>query len=326
MFKVHTPRVMCISAWKGTNMLYVCTRTIRWTNFCSRAHTCRHLHFRKETHDKVYLVRDNIYLSLSHSLSFSLFIVWFFGRYTSFIRLSIFVARTLTRSLVRSFTSLSYFARALCCVVIYVFVTYSISISILKKMNFSTNCCNMYVGVDPFQCVYLFCIAVSSFPFFPFFFAFQFTEIGNTSVRGIYTGRVCIGMNMKDTSMDAMNFVHQTPKCHRKCAITHNNPKKIERKIIHAQHVIIMETKGIKRLWAKEHKQERIILFRLMNFVRRNKMRLSGWLIILDEFYWLILLLLAAKKSRTFAIFITIKIERSRTTQTGKFAWNSSAA
>lgn len=135
----------------------------------------------------------------------------------------------------------------------------------------------MYVGVDPFQCVYLFRIAVSFLSlFFPFFFAFQFTEIGNTSVRAMCTGTRAQSVYRYEyeghfNGCDEF-CVHQTPKCHRKCAIyTHINPRKIERKIIHAQHVIIMEKKGIKRFCAKKHEQRAYNFISLDEFCVKMK-------------------------------------------------------
>lgn len=129
-------------------------------------------------------------------------------------------------------------------------------------MNFLTNCCNMYVGVDPFQCVYLFRIAVSFLSlFFPFFFAFQFTRnrqhIGPRYVHGNARAE-CVSVWIWRTLqwmrwiLCSSNSEMPSKMCHLH---THINPRKIERKIIHAQHVIIMEKKGIKRFCAKKHEQ-----------------------------------------------------------------------
>lgn len=144
------------------------------------------------------------------SLPFSrFFIVWFFGRYISFIRFSIFVARNRTSThSVRFFILLCPDFMLWC----YLrFATYSISI--LKKMNFLTNCSAIcMVGVDPFQCVYLFRIAVFFRLFIHSFSLFNLLKSA-TLVAGTYphTSAMCIGMNMKDTTMETMNSVHQVP-------------------------------------------------------------------------------------------------------------------
>lgn len=113
----------------------------------------------------------------------------------------------------------------------------------------------------PFNVFTFFASPFLFFPFFPILLRFSIYSKSATHRSAVCARerarRVCIGMNMKDTSMDAMNFVFIKLRnaIENVPSHTHINPRKIERKIIHAQHVIIMEKKGIKRFCAKEHEQ-----------------------------------------------------------------------
>lgn len=141
--------------------------------------------------------------------SLSLFIVWFFGRYTSFIRLSIFVARTLAHSFVHFFILL-YPGFMLRCY--------------LRFRNFQhqhqhTQENEFFNELLQYVCwcwSLSMCLPFShrrffSFPFFPILLRFSIYSKSATHRSAVCARerarRVCIGMNMKDTSMDAMNFV-----------------------------------------------------------------------------------------------------------------------
>lgn len=153
----------------------------------------------------------------------------------------------------------------------------------------------------PFNVFTFFASPFLFFPFFPILFRFSiywnWQHIGPRYVHGnaraeyvsVWIWRTLQWMRW---ILCSSNSEMPSKMCHLH---THINPRKIERKIIHAQHVIIMEKKGIKRFCAKKHEQRAYNFISLDEFLRRNEMRLSGWLIILDEFYWSILLLLLPK-------------------------------